>query len=596
MSHISADKDYVPMDIDFHDLITDQVIIESLKANLIINNIKEPIFDYYKYLKMTKSENEILNDVSENNKSASKSETISEIDKKEQIDEIKVNLFFILFNGCDYNDEYKEIIIDRYIKAKRLIIQNYSIIDDEIKLEKKQYRYMKIFNQKDNITFNDGSDKIVVDKKDKKNIKMILNEKELLDESDFIKNNTNVKNITNDIKLLENKTNNKSRSAKSVKNVKSVNMKMDDNSSKESINNMDNNTISMDNHNSLSFGSVSNELEDSEKEIKGLRFYSENKRYIFLDLYSKEIDGVFTIHNKINLIEGRKDLMTGLDELLSNDNKYDINNDIKSHIIYKNFDDSCISEDRHFIIEVKKSMDTLPDLLNQIKDISKVVGNLGDDKLPKLIIGIICRYSVNQIKRQKFLLELKKENETFLQHTTNIINKNNVHVIIGAIKDEQILNYPLGVPDFDIKKANLKTRIDIYYMNNLFKKLNANKMKYIYDKYSKKYESINYLPFTIENYDNLLKINKKLKETHHQIKLQLTKMEKKKNEIQKKYENERNEIQQMYEKEKKEKDSEIENLRQKVLYYKSLYLNNLIKKDKGMDKKKDDDPNSKKDN
>ena len=55
MSHISADKDYVPMDIDFHDLITDQVIIESLKANLIINNIKEPIFDYYKYLKMTKS-------------------------------------------------------------------------------------------------------------------------------------------------------------------------------------------------------------------------------------------------------------------------------------------------------------------------------------------------------------------------------------------------------------------------------------------------------------------------------------------------------------------------------------------------------------
>ena len=92
-------------------------------------------------------------------------------------------------------------------------------------------------------------------------------------------------------------------------------------------------------------------------------------------------------------------------------------------------------------------------------------------------------------------MELKKENEACLQHITNIINENKVNAIIGDIKDEKILNYPLGVKDFDIKEANLKTRIDIFYMNNLLKNLNDNKMKYIYDKYNKIYQSITYLPF-----------------------------------------------------------------------------------------------------
>ena len=239
-----------------------------------------------------------------------------------------------MFNGCDYKDKYIERIIDRYIKVKRLIIQNYAIIDDKIKLEKKQYRYIKNFNQKDYLSFNDGLDKIIVDIKNKKKIRMNLNGKELLNENGFITKNKNVKNIKDDIILLESKTKNRSQS------VKNMNIKMDDNSSKAtSINNMDNNTISMDNHDSLSFTSKSNELEESEKEIKGFRFCSKDKRYIFLDLYSKEIDGVFTIHNKINLIEGKKDLMIGLDELLLNYNKYDINNDIKSHIIYKILDD-----------------------------------------------------------------------------------------------------------------------------------------------------------------------------------------------------------------------------------------------------------------
>jgi len=97
MSYASTDKDFDSMGIDFHDLINEEGIITSLKTNLIINNIKGPIFDYYKHLKRIKFENEILNDISKNNKLASKSETISEIDKKEQ----KQKLIFFLFCSMD---------------------------------------------------------------------------------------------------------------------------------------------------------------------------------------------------------------------------------------------------------------------------------------------------------------------------------------------------------------------------------------------------------------------------------------------------------------------------------------------------------------
>ena len=587
----STNKDFESMDIDFHDLINDEIVIISLKENLIRNNIKDPFFDYYKYLKMTTSENNIPNKASEDNKLISKNETISEIDNKEQINKTKVNLFFILYNGCDYKDEYKEIIINRYIKAKRLIIQNYWIKEGKIQFDKKQYRYMKIFNKQNIVSFIDGSDVIIVDKPSKKII-MTLNKENLLSESEFIAKNKNVKNIKDDIKLLESKTKERSQS------VKSMNIIMDSNSSKESINNMDNNTMSMDSQDILSFGTESKELDDSDKEIKGIRFYSQNKRYIFLDLYSKEIDGIFTLHNKINIIEGQKDLMTGLKELLPNNNKYDINNDIKSHIIYKNFDDSYIKKDEPFILEVKKSMDTLPELLNQIKNISKVVRNLYDGKLPSLIIGIICCYSETQVKAQQSFLKLKKGDETFLDHIINIIKENKVHVIIGAIKDEQILNYPLGVPDFDIEGKNLQTRIDIFYMNDHLKKLSDNEMDSIYKKYKKIYESLTYEPFSIKNYDKLLKNNKNLKET-------ITKMEKDNSALQQKYnqmEKEKNDIQQKYnqiekkynqmEKDNIEKNSIIENLMKKLQYYESNYP---TKNDEVMDKKEDNEPNSKKD-
>ena len=527
MSYVSINKDFEPLDIDFHDIDDDEDNIMRLKANLIINNIKRPNFDYYKILKMTNPENEILSDFSEKKNMSLEVETISRIDDKEQINEVKVNLFFILYNGCDYNDEYKEVIIDRYIKTKRLIIQDYSIKDDKIELGKKQYRYIKIVSKNDNLCFNDGIDEIIVDKKKgkkdtKKETRMILNEKKLLSENEFTDQHKNITNIKDDLLLLNSKSGKKSLSVKNKK------IKMDDISSKEGINIIEFNTISKHSNDNLTNSSVSKELDDSEKEVKGERFYSENKRYIFIDLYSKEIDGIFTIHNKIYLGEAKKDLKEGLKDLLSAEKKNKIINDIQSHIIYKNFDDPYINENIPFILEIKKSMDFLISLLNQIKNISKVSGNLCDAQIPTTIIGIICRFSPKQIIEQQNFLELKKENETLLDHIINIINRNKVRVVIGAIEDEKILGYPLGESDYNIEGANLKTRIDIFYMNNRFKNLDDKVMEKIHTKYSHIYKSITFLPNSMQNFENLFNKNKELelkfekeKKKYEELKLKL---------------------------------------------------------------------------
>jgi len=541
MSCNSINKDFDPFDIDFHYIDNDEDNIMRLKENLIANNIKEPNFYYYKLLKMIKPENEISSNYSEKKKNALKTEKLSGIIESEQIDETKINLFFVLYNGCDYNDEYKEIIIDRNIKAKRLIIQDYSIKNEKIELGKKQYRYKKIFNEKENnIFFNDGQNEIIVEKKNEKKGKretiMFLNEEELLSEKKFMAKNPTVKNIKDDLTLLNSKSGNKSQS------VKNTNIKTNDNSSKESVNNIEYNTISMPSHENLTNTSESKEFDDSEKEVRGERFYSENKRYIFTDIYSKEIDGVFTKNNQINLEKSKIDIMTGLGDLIL---KYDDKNDIQSHIIYKNFDEPYINVNTPFIIEVKKSLNSLISLLNQIKNISKVVGNLYGQQLPTLIIGIVCRFTPDQVNVQKNLLESNKGNETLLQHIMNIINGNKVHVVIGVIKDEKILDYPLGESDYNIEGENLETRIDIYYMNTRFKNLDKDVMQSIYTKYSKIYKSITFLSNPIQNFDNLLKKYKELE-------LKIIKMEKEKKEYEDLKLKMQNEI--------KDKDAKIEEL------------------------------------
>lgn len=77
--------------------------------------------------------------------------------------------------------------------------------------------------------------------------------------------------------------------------------------------------------------------------------------------------------------------MKSLDCLLNlirdQNDQFDINNDIRCNLIYKNFQNEEIPENEPFFLEVKKTMAELSDLLRQIKEISKVVNNT-TEKLP----------------------------------------------------------------------------------------------------------------------------------------------------------------------------------------------------------------------
>lgn len=71
-------------------------------------------------------------------------------------------------------------------------------------------------------------------------------------------------------------------------------------------------------------------------------------------------------------------------------------------------------------------MAELLDLLNQIKNISKISNNLkgiqGDNIFPKIIFGIICGFQEHLIKTQQELLNSKYKNEgPLMNHIMKII-------------------------------------------------------------------------------------------------------------------------------------------------------------------------------
>ena len=127
------------------------------------------------------------------------------------------------------------------------------------------------------------------------------------------------------------------------------------------------------------------------------------------------------------------------------------------------FEDEDIPENESFFLEVKASMAELTDLLRQIKEISKVVNNTSEN-LPKYVIGIICKFNESQIKFQQKELDKKyKKNgkDTFFKYVMEKIKANKIKVLIGAIKDQKVFEYPLGIDDFLIEGERLKKRIDI---------------------------------------------------------------------------------------------------------------------------------------
>ena len=540
MSSYSSEEYKVDMDESFQSEMAQYKRIIKLKEELLPNNINYPIFiNYYTKLEMEETKKDQAYQEEDNNENwqqlvnsnekknfASKllsDKEYQKLQKEEQIDEIKINLFFILKLKANYNNEYTSIIngiSKKYIKSKRLIIQKYDIFKNLIHFEQKQYYYIPIFNSNGDIFNYEDNKSIQIIKKKNEDLQMVISDKQIMNEKDFQKNNK-ITNL-NEEEQKYNKSKSLKKSNKSEKN-KSIDMNSINNNNSESIS--DNKS---DNNKPLSQmtpkinDNITKISETSDNEIKGCKFFDEKNRYIY-SYYEKEIDGVFSLHNTIKLNKkGKIDLIESLNSLYNG--QYDDNNDIKSHIIYKNLEDDKIQENIPFILEVKKSMAELYELLIQAKEISKVVKNLTTIKLPNLFIGIICSFNKNQIKYQQGLLNKVYRNgleETFLQYIMKIIETNKINVVITVIRDETISGYPLGIEDFFIENENITKRIDINYFN---KKICDGEYKNEeLEKICKKYAYKSLFYDILDNKLGMLKIqndNNKLKEEvkkSHQI-------------------------------------------------------------------------------
>ena len=114
---------------------------------------------------------------------------------------------------------------------------------------------------------------------------------------------------------------------------------------------------------------------------------------------------------------------------------------------------------------------------------------------PEYIIGIMCN-NRDGIAKQSNLNKInelyKNTNISLLQHDIDIIKKNNVKVIICAIKDEKVLGYDLSKPDYDIEGSNAQYKVDVFYLSQLIFP-NENKMDFnnkIIEEYQDRYKSL----------------------------------------------------------------------------------------------------------
>ena len=322
MSSFTSDEDKKILNENLPDELNMTQRINYLKERLFSNNIYEPIFlNYYK----TK---EGKNNFPEKNTAEIQLDDglkkyYEELQEKEQIDDIKINLFFILKLKCDYNNEYNNILFQRYVKAKRLVIQHYSLKDDKIKFGPKEYSFIPV-NNKDGDVFMYKGKKIEFIKKDKNGKKeyMIIDNKEIMTEKIFHQKYSYIKNLYDEEKeYKEAKCLSKNiKPDKNDKNDININKKKgnlfeskSDQLSEIKVNNKALSQIMPEP--GLNYSSLS---ETSEKEIEGLKFFDENYRYIY-KYYNKEIDGLYYSHPIINLnTKERKDLMLSLDHIYLN--------------------------------------------------------------------------------------------------------------------------------------------------------------------------------------------------------------------------------------------------------------------------------------
>ena len=442
--------------------------IKKLKKELLNNY--DIYNDYYTYFNYNMKDN-TENIDNESQKSGKTEITEKYFDNHEQISEVKINMFLILNYNCRFNNKlYNCVSKENMIKVKRLVIQKFTIVNEQAVFCPKEY----IFIHYNDIEFNYNKSKFIIDYKRGK-IKLKKGEQYLLNEKGFQNNNKfKIEEETNKIIKLE-----------------STNSSTGDDCYSYTVKTESNKTSLKDNISKSEQEEDSSDKETSEncfyEKVGNNTFY----RYTFKRC-DREIDGIYDQHEAIDLkIKGCVNLIDEL-EKLKNTKPYGVKNGI---ILFKNFDSKIIEKNEPIIIQVKKGFN-IHGILNQIKQNSKIIGNLAKPALPRYIIGYICTYHGNEETRE--LKELKNpyknSEETVFSHIKEILNLYKINVVIILYADSKICEYPLNVEDYNIEKEKLIKRVDLEYMNT---KIGTKKTQEELDKiiniFENKYKSLTYI-------------------------------------------------------------------------------------------------------
>ena len=448
--------------------------INFLKLNLSPNYIYISIFDENYHMKSITQESSQKNNKSETSSQAHESIgienpcsnqegdsaiSLTKLNNKEQVDEVKYFFFMVLYNECSYSEEYKEFKNPNKNELNLIRVVYQEIIFNEVtqKYEFSDKGYIFLPMNRKEFQIKSKNNRIYDFYVSKSKIKVQRNNNDLLTDNEFVEKYGNNKFKIEDI----NNNNN---------------------------NNNDNNNITI--------------LDEfSEEEMNKKLFYdvignNEFMCFSILNRYSKEIDAIFTEHKGLNINVEEVNLKDGIEKLISGENN-NIDNDLKSIIIFKNFKEKVIEKENAIVMEIKKSI-RISDLIIQLKQDAKIFKymNLNDckKKLPKYFIGIICSYNnINGLNEQLGKLNYSykgEKNTTNLDHILKIMTKMDIKVIIGVIKDEKINGYPLGECDFDIPGEFL--RVDLNYLNEKVcgGKYSEEKIKEVILKYGEQYKSI----------------------------------------------------------------------------------------------------------
>ena len=157
------------------------------------------------------------------------------IEKKGEIYEVKYNIFLALNNKCKpTKDEFIDFLNERYLKAKRLVIQDIEISEGIIKYGPKSYAFIPLKNSE--IFEIEKKEKITIEKKNNRLI-MSINETPLINEEKFneIINPNDNKKENNSLKNSQIFSNRNSSNNESLDSSKSKKSKKDNSSEKDGI-------------------------------------------------------------------------------------------------------------------------------------------------------------------------------------------------------------------------------------------------------------------------------------------------------------------------------------------------------------------------